>query len=305
VLNLSGKTGLLAAVIGVTTLTGTAVAVTSTPAAHSAHIHGCYSKHTGELRIVSSTKKCTASEHAISWNSKGTRGPRGVIGRAGKTGKTGLTGAAGPAGAAGSAGDPGASILNGIVPPIASQGNDGDFYLDTAIDVLYGPKASGAWPHSGTTLVGPDGDPGSPGSPGSPGPQGTPGPQGDRGPSDAYIATGGGGALPVIDTATVTVPAGSYVVNAKIRLSNGAGGSNVLCAIVTRPGPGETGDDLDESAPSLDPGEFLVVSMQGAVTLSSSSLLTIDCEVTGGSVPVGSDEGVLTAIQVGTLHTGS
>jgi hypothetical protein len=34
---------------------------------------------------------------------------------------------------------------------------NGDFYLDTSAWVLYGPKASGAWPGSGTSLVGPAG----------------------------------------------------------------------------------------------------------------------------------------------------
>jgi hypothetical protein len=33
----------------------------------------------------------------------------------------------------------------------------GDFYLDTSAWVIYGPKASGAWPGSGTSLVGPAG----------------------------------------------------------------------------------------------------------------------------------------------------
>jgi hypothetical protein len=34
---------------------------------------------------------------------------------------------------------------------------NGDFYLDRTAWVLYGPKASGAWPGSGTSLVGPAG----------------------------------------------------------------------------------------------------------------------------------------------------
>jgi hypothetical protein len=34
---------------------------------------------------------------------------------------------------------------------------NGDFYLDTTAWVLYGPKASGGWPGSGTSLVGPAG----------------------------------------------------------------------------------------------------------------------------------------------------
>jgi hypothetical protein len=42
-------------------------------------------------------------------------------------------------------GEPGNTILNGIVPPTGLVGNDGDFYLDTAAAVFYGPKTLGVW----------------------------------------------------------------------------------------------------------------------------------------------------------------
>jgi hypothetical protein len=63
-------------------------------------------------------------------------------------------GATGPAGAAGADGK---TVLNGTGGPTSTAGNDGDFYLDTAADVLYGPKANGAWPVNGVSLVGPTG----------------------------------------------------------------------------------------------------------------------------------------------------
>jgi len=59
----------------------------------------------------------------------------------------------------GTNGTNGSSILNGTGAPSA-QGEDGDFYIDTAANVIYGPKAAGAWPVSGTSLVGPQGAPG-------------------------------------------------------------------------------------------------------------------------------------------------
>lgn len=55
----------------------------------------------------------------------------------------------------GAKGDPGVdgkTILNGVIPPVA-QGINGDFYLDTAANVIYGPKAAGVWP-VGVSLVG-------------------------------------------------------------------------------------------------------------------------------------------------------
>ena len=47
--------------------------------------------------------------------------------------------------------------MSGAGAPGAGVGANGDFYLDTTAWVLYGPKASGAWPGSGTSLVGPAG----------------------------------------------------------------------------------------------------------------------------------------------------
>lgn len=92
---------------------------------------------------------------------QGTAGAPGATGPAGATGPkgdTGATGPAGPAGAIGPAGRDGNTILNGTGAPAASTGRDGDFYLDTSGDRLYGPKASGTWP-AGVSLVGPAGAP--------------------------------------------------------------------------------------------------------------------------------------------------
>jgi hypothetical protein len=55
------------------------------------------------------------------------------------------------------AGPPGANgntILSGAAVPSAGTGANGDFYLDTATDCLYGPKASGVWPGSCASLLG-------------------------------------------------------------------------------------------------------------------------------------------------------
>jgi hypothetical protein len=70
----------------------------------------------------------------------------------------------------------GKSILNGAGPPAANNiANIGDFYLDTANSMLYGPY-SGSW-GAGTLLKGPKGDPGSQGI------QGLQGAKGDAGAS--------------------------------------------------------------------------------------------------------------------------
>lgn len=87
----------------------------------------------------------------------GPQGPAGAQGSTGATGPPGATGPQGPAGQAGATGPqgpPGApgtgtDILTGTGAPATSLGADGDFYVDTAADIMYGPKlASGnpVWP---------------------------------------------------------------------------------------------------------------------------------------------------------------
>jgi hypothetical protein len=79
---------------------------------------------------------------------------------------TNLVGPTGSTGSTGSAGTNGKSVLNGTAAP-TTEGVDGDFYLRTSNSTLYGPKASGAWPGSPVSLVGPTGSTGSTGSAGT------------------------------------------------------------------------------------------------------------------------------------------
>lgn len=66
------------------------------------------------------------------------------------------------------------TILNGSGPPANSLGIDGDFYIDTAAETLYGPKTGGAWPSVGVPIVGPTGPTGATGPQGPQGPPGMP-----------------------------------------------------------------------------------------------------------------------------------
>jgi len=45
------------------------------------------------------------------------------------------------------------TILNGLVPPPANIGGDGDFYVDTVNNMWYGPKVTGVWP-GGISIAG-------------------------------------------------------------------------------------------------------------------------------------------------------
>jgi len=64
----------------------------------------------------------------------------------------------------GTAGSNGKTILNGSAAPANATGTDGDFFLNTANWTICGPKASGAWPGLGQSLIGPKGADGAGGS---------------------------------------------------------------------------------------------------------------------------------------------
>ena len=71
---------------------------------------------------------------------------------------SGATGPAGPAGADGATGPAGAdgkTVLNGTAAP-TTEGIDGDFYIKTDTNEIYGPKTGGVW-GSPTSLGGADG----------------------------------------------------------------------------------------------------------------------------------------------------
>jgi collagen type VII alpha len=63
----------------------------------------------------------------------------------------------GPAGTTGSTGSTGASVLNGTSNPTPGIGNNGDFFINTTTNMIFGPKAAGAWPGPGTSMTGPMG----------------------------------------------------------------------------------------------------------------------------------------------------
>jgi hypothetical protein len=145
----------------------------------------------------------------------GVAGVAGPVGPQGPIGATGATGAKGDTGAAGQTLIAGKSVLYGTTSPAASLGVDGDFYINTASSVLYGPKAASAWPVVGVNLVGPQGSAGPQGLTGLQGAQGPAGVQGIQGsigatgPAGATGATGAAGATGAQGGTGATGAAGS------------------------------------------------------------------------------------------------
>lgn len=83
-------------------------------------------------------------------------GPPGPAGADGAQGDPGPAGADGADGADGAPGADGKTLRYGTTAPSNGLGNDGDFYIDTVANMVYGPKASGTWP-AGTSIKGADG----------------------------------------------------------------------------------------------------------------------------------------------------
>jgi hypothetical protein len=92
----------------------------------------------------------------------------------------------------GPVGPPGNTILYGAIDP-TTEGIDGNFYINTATNFFFGPKALDVWP-SGISLVGPQGIQGIQGNDGPQGPQGIQGIQGPAGTNGTNGTNGSDGA---------------------------------------------------------------------------------------------------------------
>jgi len=85
--------------------------------------------------------------------------PTSLIGPPGPPGDPGVKGDDGAVGLAGDDGDDGRTVLNGSGDPTAGTGDLGDFYIDTDVHVMWGPKVLGSlWVGTDVDLKGPAGD---------------------------------------------------------------------------------------------------------------------------------------------------
>jgi hypothetical protein len=81
-------------------------------------------------------------------------------------GTDGTNGTDGVDGTNGTDGTDGNTVLYGTVNPGAGIGVDGNFYINTSTWTIFGPKTGGSWP-AGTSIIGPQGDPGNDGTNGN------------------------------------------------------------------------------------------------------------------------------------------
>lgn len=187
---------------------------------------------------------------------QGIQGPQGPIGPTGLTGATGPTGPQGPVGATGATGPQGnpgldgKTVLSGSGAPSAGTGLNGDFYIDTTANTIYGPKTSGVW-GSPTSLVGPTGPTGATGPQGIQGPiglTGNTGPTGPQGPQGIKGDTGDTGATGPTGATGATGPQGPQGIKGDTG-DTGAQGPIGLTGATGATGPqgvqgikGDTGD---------------------------------------------------------------
>jgi len=297
-----------AVVAGLLTAAG-AVALAAIPDTGTGVFHGCYSTSTGALRVVdpSANQACRASEKAITWNQSGIswRGAwdpdtsyavndavaydgSSYVAIAPNTRRpptrspsTWDTLAA--QGTPGQAGTNGTTILNGPSrPPAISAGlTNGDFYLDTTTDVLWGPvvitcqklQCSTNW-GNGTKLAGT---------------QGAPGPTGNGMSYETKfgsIAEPTGFFSPVVVNVpsgastrilTQTIPAGGdYQVTATLTLGHGGGSQSFWeCGLVAA-NPGGPTVTLDVAA-IKSTTEFVNMTLVGDVSLASGGFVAVNC----------------------------
>jgi hypothetical protein len=142
------------------------------------------------------------------------------------------------------------------------------------------------------------------GSPGPAGPKGEKGDPGPTGPSDVYIGGAAGGNLSgsYAEVASTSVPAGEYLIQAKVDIFNptsGQGGEGA-CEIAPSLGGGSW-DGGSVAFPGI-PSQFTAgnLSLAGAASLPGGSDVVLACRSIEGSLSV--DDARVWATKVGSLH---
>lgn len=136
------------------------------------------------------------------------------------------------------------------------------------------------------------------------GPKGDTGAQGSTGPSDVYIGGAAGGSLSgsYAVVASIQVPPGDYLIQAKTDIFNGTtgeGGSG-NCEILPELGAGAW-DGGSAAFPGIG-GQITSanISLAGAASLSSESTIALACKSNQGSLSI--DDARVWATRVGSLH---
>jgi hypothetical protein len=258
-----------AAVVAVAVTVGAAYA--AIPGSNGT-IDGCYEKATGKLRVVDAEagKTCKKSEEPIAWSRQGPKGDPGA------------TGPAGPAGPQGPAGPAGTSFGTGAGLELIDLGSFGNVLQLTPGHRLPQGCAAGQVPARAGAGWACGGGGGAAAS------------------SHAYVGKGIGAAVGGAGSvvASVTVPAGSYVISGKTTLINFDGDAqDASCRLSTGDVSalrlGGTGEGLEEIGANQ-----MVVTVADAATFGADTTIDMHCSTFAGT----SSRAVLTALSVGGVN---
>jgi hypothetical protein len=138
------------------------------------------------------------------------------------------------------------------------------------------------------------------------GPAGPAGPPGPTGPSDTYIGGAAGGSLTesTSEIASISVPAGEYLIQAKTIIfntnSNAAGSGS--CFI----GPSAKAASWDGGSTAFPaiPGVFSsgTISLAGADSFSTTTPIALFCRATSAGSALAVDDARVWATRVGAVH---
>ena len=239
----------------------------------------------------------------------GPAGPPGPIGPSGAPGAQGPAGAIGPAGPIGPSGAPGAQGPAGAIGPVGPAGPIG---LPGPIGLTGPAGAQGpAGPPGATGATGPTGATGATGPAGPAGPRGPAGPQGPPGTSGSAAAfteqvglpqssLPGIGAFVFSEVASLALPAGSYLVTAKVVLNNDSGDAGGVTCVFTQSGSGSLLDRADGALAAGSGSDTLVLHTAVQVTGASDQHVRMACQRSSlGTATAAYQQ--MTAIQVGSL----
>ena len=239
----------------------------------------------------------------------GPAGPPGPIGPSGAPGAQGPAGAIGPAGPIGPSGPPGAQGPAGAIGPVGPAGPIG---LPGPIGLTGPAGAQGpVGPPGATGATGPIGATGATGPAGPAGPRGPAGPQGPPGTSGSAAAfteqvglpqssLPGIGAFVFTEVASLALPAGSYLVTAKVVLNNDSGDAGGVTCVFTQSGSGSLLDRADGALAAGSGSDTLVLHTAVQVTGASDQHVRMACQRSSlGTATAAYQQ--MTAIQVGSL----
>ena len=218
-----------------------------------------------------------------------------------------LVGGGTAAGAAIAAGPVSSGVVSACYKTVAASNGSHTVVLEDTGHTCPSGYTHATWNQKGQT--GPQGPVGPAGPQGPQGPQGLVGPQGPRGPSAGFTASTDGVVLTngTADTSVVslTLPAGSYIVQAKLVPFISSGVDSMHCDLLSTDGA----TVLDQDYATLNAITDSFGSTFGDTTIGLLAPLT----TSGGTISVGCEDnqsGVMTmfrndlqAIQVGSLSS--